>query len=360
MNTNAQVHPSRLFAGSGLEEAGLHAEAKSSALDGVSRATAASGLAVTENVAMAAQQYYKVAPQTTAFLLDGSLIAQPSRGYAVGGTPRAERPVTAGSSQAATRATATGDSPKTGTAQARTGATAATSSKATISSSSGALEASKSELGFLDDKRLSIEDKLFQFMALMQKKADKELEDAMKDYAAKKEAAKSAGSGTEKKTEKTEKKSSGGGFFDIVGDVIGGIGDAITGLGGELLGAAESLAKDFGGPLLAAAATAVGAPFLAPVALEIGGSIGPRLVEEAGKLIGIGSSSGGSSSSSGSSTASKPSGSATSGTTEAFDEKLAMANIQRLVEKETAMFAALSNVMRAMHDAQMIAVSNIR
>ncbi len=45
---------------------------------------------------------------------------------------------------------------------------------------------------------------------------------------------------------------------------------------------------------------------------------------------------------------------------EEFDEKLEMLKLQRLVEKQNAMFSALTNAMKAMHDMQMTAVQNIR
>jgi hypothetical protein len=42
------------------------------------------------------------------------------------------------------------------------------------------------------------------------------------------------------------------------------------------------------------------------------------------------------------------------------DEKLAMLEIQVLVEKQQRMFAAVSGTLKAMHDAEMVAVHNIR
>jgi hypothetical protein len=37
-----------------------------------------------------------------------------------------------------------------------------------------------------------------------------------------------------------------------------------------------------------------------------------------------------------------------------------MFKLQRLVEKQSAMFSALTNAMKSMHDSQMTAVQNIR
>jgi hypothetical protein len=208
-------------------------------------------------------------------------------------------------------------------------------------------------------------------MALMTKKNDQELVDAMKQYETKK-AAQSTSSGTSEKTSsssgaKPEPSSGGGGgLFGFLGDALGGIGKAIV-------GGAESLAKDLGGPVLAGVATAVGMPFLAPVALQVGGQLSAGLIEGVASTVGLGKSSSSGSSSSGSKTGSASSGTKTSSSTKSsttksstsasedvFDEKFAMFELQRLVEKQNAMFSALSNAMKSMHESQMTAVQNIR
>ena len=43
-----------------------------------------------------------------------------------------------------------------------------------------------------------------------------------------------------------------------------------------------------------------------------------------------------------------------------MDEKLEMLNLQRLVEKQDAMFAALSNVLKSFNDTRMAVVQNLR
>lgn len=313
--------------------------------------------------------------------------AMPARtGYA----PRAlaftgaERGYASASAQSTLQASAKTSSKTSAKASATRTAAAKTSSSKATSSKTAAKATSKStsaELAFLSDPRLSIEDKLFQFMALMQQKSDRELVDAMRQYEDKKAA--SAAKSTSTSTGKTsgsagnEKKTSGGGG----GGLFGMLGDALGGLAKTVVGGAESLAKDLGGPLLAAGCTAVGLPFLAPVALEVGGALAKTAVsglasaagvDELGAAVKSSSSSsvsraGASASSSASKAASTSSSKAasTSKTTAAaddgeLDEKLEMMKLQRLVEKQSTMFAALSNVLKALHESQMSAVNNIR
>ncbi len=222
------------------------------------------------------------------------------------------------------------------------------------------------ELAFLDDKKLSIEEKLYRYMALMVKKADQDLVDAMKEFEGKKTASSSSTSSLSATPVDALPSSGGGGLFGAIGDVVGGIGSVMGDLGHAVVGSAESLAKEFGGPLLAAGVTALGMPFLAPIALQIGGSLGAGLIDGAASLVGFdtpdsavngflpvpnGETQGAAA------TSSTSSGTSSSGQ---VDEKLEMLNLQRLLEQQNAMLAALSNVLKSIHDARMTAVQNIR
>jgi hypothetical protein len=151
--------------------------------------------------------------------------------------------------------------------------------------------------------------------------------------------------------------------FGFLGDIVEGVGDVLA-----------PVAKELGGPLLAAAVTAIGFPQLAPLALEFGGALASTAVEtltsavgtEGGGAAAPGEPAGGSAAEvpagSGlpSLAAATSSSSSTSASTVEFDEKLEMLNLQRMVEKQNAMFAALSNTMRSLHDTQMTAIQNIR
>ncbi len=308
---------------------------------------------------LASAPFYRAMPTSSAFAPRPEAIAPALRGYAFSVS-------TLSSPSSAARTS--GTTSKSGTSKSTGKTTASTSSTAR-------------ELAFLDDKHLSIEDKLFQFMVLMTKKNDQELIDAMKEYEGKKTAAQGKTSSADKASSPSQAKpasqpkreSSGGGLFGFLGDALGGIGKT-------LVGGAESLVKDLGGPLLAGAATAVGLPFLAPVALQMGGSLGAGLIDVVASSVGLGQgsasgggsskgtssasgSTGAASSKSGSSAKSSTSSSAKSSATATdaeFDEKLEMFKLQRLVEKQSAMFAALTNAMKSMHDTKMTTVQNIR
>jgi hypothetical protein len=321
--------------------------------------------AVWQGAPLASAPFYRAMPTSTAFAPRPETMAPALRGYALS-APTRSPPSSAARTSGATSKTATSKS------------TASTSSTATAR-----------ELAFLDDKHLSIEDKLFQFMMLMTKKSDQELIDAMKVYEGKKTAAQSKTSSPDKASSSSDVRpasqpqheSSGGGLFGFLGDALGGIGKT-------LVGGAESLVKDLGGPLLAGVATAVGLPFLAPIALQMGGSVGAGIIEVVASSVGLGtgSASAGGAASKSASSASRSPASATKSASAAsskstssvksstsssakssavatdgeFDEKLEMFKLQRLVEKQSAMFSALTNAMKSMHDSQMTAVQNIR
>jgi len=183
------------------------------------------------------------------------------------------------------------------------------------------------EWAFLSDKNLSIEDKLFRFLMLAQKKNDAELVKKMEEYKARFTA--------EGKTT-TAGGSKGSSFFDFVKDFV-----PVVGLAEKLIGETgiKKLVGQIAGPALAAAATAAGMPVLAPLALQLGGSLGVMVFQDVGGKAGAGTSK---------ADANSP------------DEKVAMFELQRLAEKQQAMFTAISNTLKCMHDTQMSAIHNIR
>jgi hypothetical protein len=235
----------------------------------------------------------------------------------------------------------------------------------TASPKAGAGTKAGGEWSFLSDPALSIEEKLSRFMIAVQKKLDTELTDKMDDYKAK------YGEGG------TETKKEDGGFFGgLLSSIlpgIGGGGGIFDSLFGGLEGMLGDALKSFGGPLLAALASAVGLPMLAPAAMKIGESLGGALSGALKGTTGKGGSSGtktGSTSKS-TSTAKSPSTAkstptAKSGTTTqkgeagSPDERLEMLEIQRLVEKQNQLFTLVSNLMKGMHETTMVAVQNVR
>jgi hypothetical protein len=215
------------------------------------------------------------------------------------------------------------------------------------------------EWSFLTNPSLSIEDKLARFMLAVQKKMDDELTTKMEEYRAK------YGEGGSE-----SKKEDGGGIFGAILKILCpplAIADSIFGGVDEFL--AQGL-KTLGGPLLAALATALGLPGLAPAALQIGKGIGEAVVASRPKPAAPAKpkDSAPSAGKPGSATSSsKASGSKTTAakTTEkgeagSPDERLEMLEIQRLVEKQNQLFTLVSNVMKSMHDTTMTAVQNVR
>lgn len=192
---------------------------------------------------------------------------------------------------------------------------------------------SAGDWAFLSDPKLSIEEKLARFAAVAMREIDKELEAKMAKYKADFVDKKATGSGSG--------STKGASVFDFVKSVVPGM-DAVVGLVGE--GAFKQAASKLGGPALAAAATAMGFPELAPLALKYGGDLAALAFTDVG----------------GSSAAKSGSSSSAAQSAGSPDEKMAMMEIQLLVEKEQRMFSAISNTLKALHDTQMAAVHNLR
>jgi len=271
----------------------------------------------------------------------------------------------------------------------------------------GAGGKAKGDLAFLDDKSLPIEEKLFRFMLLMQKKADKELEDFMRASAPGGEGGAKAG---ETKAGGTSSKRDGGGggllggllgggggggllggllgggggivggLFGgggggFVGGLLGGGGGLLGGLfGGEGGGLGSILGDDgikkavgsLGGPLLAAATSAIGLPMLAPIASKVGGALGEVVVDQiaGGGAKGSGGSAGTGKAGAGGAAGGKTgSGSAEKSDgkgTQAMSDQERMLRLQHLLETQQKMFSAISNAMKSLHDTQMTAIHNFR
>jgi hypothetical protein len=247
-------------------------------------------------------------------------------------------------SKASTTKTSTTKSSKTSTAKTSTTKTTSTAKKS-------------GPLAFLDDPKLSVEDKLMRLLAYLNGKWQKDIDKKLKEIgnraaAQGADAAASGGSGST--------KAKGGG-------VLGGIVKAASaflpgvGIGMELLKtpAARTVLAKIGAPVLAAAATATGFPELAPLALQYG----PKLADlAAGIATAIESDASTSSTptatSSGTSAgASKSDG---AGLSSDKDAQLQMMQVQRLMDQQKEMFALVSNILRSGHDTRMAVIQNVR
>ncbi len=214
--------------------------------------------------------------------------------------------------------------PALGYAQAAAALAAAGAKAATGSSTSKTTTgtSTRGEWGFLNDSRMSIEDKLFQFIKLAQKNTDDELDKKMKEY----------------RDKYCNKSDDGGGLLGAVGGFLGSV------FGGGLL---KDALEEIGGLVFKAGATALGITPLASVLGSIGKNIGGWVGSQLTSALGIPKSSGSSSSSQ-----KKEAGSP--------DERLDMLEIQRLADKQKQMFDCVSNILRVIHETAMTAVGNIR
>ncbi|HEU4382733.1 MAG TPA: hypothetical protein VFR85_04440 [Anaeromyxobacteraceae bacterium] len=220
-----------------------------------------------------------------------------------------------------------------GYAPAPAAAVAAASTGATVAAA-GSSTSSKGEWAFLDDRRLSIEDKLFMFMKLVMKKSNDELEKKMKEYqAAKARGTSSSSSGAKKPA---------GGLFGVLSKAfppLAALAKAIPALP-DLV---NKLATQLGPQLLGALMIPLGAPWAAPLVQRAASELLPAAISTL---------DGGASASSTASTSS------TGGSGD--DERMQLLEIERMMQKTNQMFATISNVLKATHDAAMTAVNNIR
>jgi hypothetical protein len=208
------------------------------------------------------------------------------------------------------------------------------------------------EWSFLTDPSLSVEEKLARFMIAVQKKLDGELTQRMKDYKAR------YGEGS------ADAKKNDGGLFGTILKVI----CPPLAIADSLFGGVDEFLKDalqvLGGPVLAALATAVGLPMLAPAALALGEGLGAMLGGGSAPAKPKGGSSGATKDKTPAkgTTTTKPKADPKTRPGEAGspDERLEMLEIQRLVEKQNQMFTLVSNVMKGMHETTMVAIQNIR
>ncbi len=286
------------------------------------------------------------------------------------------------------------------------------------------------EFAFLSDPKLTIEEKLMRLLAALSERWEKEMQAKMDQIAADENneaGAKSGGSSTKKSSGKTGTGGGGasgllggigdvfsgilggggggggllggiGGLFGVLGGgggaggggLLGGLGGILSGVMGGAggFGGALDLLKDPGvkdllgkisGPVLAAAASALGCPMAAPILMQLG----PALVDGAASLASAGDqdapaasgrtsgstrSSGSTRTSDSSSSRASSSSSSSSGTSGASGDKkmsdsqrqLLMMEIQRIYERQKEMFGIVSNILKASHDTRMNAVNNIR
>lgn len=225
--------------------------------------------------------------------------------------------------------------------------------RGTLSSAGGAhaccstsSSAASGSLAFLKDPRLSVEEKLARLMIHMSDKYDKELERKMQQLADL-ESGKATGSS------KSGSGSTGSG--GLLSSLTSGIGSIFSKVGlGNLFGQGGigGVLGQIAGPVLSAAATALGMPGIAGLILKGGSLLG-------GLLSGATGAAGGTPGGAGASGRKTPQSSGTSGK-DGPSEKQLMTEIQILQEKQKQMFTLVSNVLRSLHDTKMAVITNLR
>jgi hypothetical protein len=235
-------------------------------------------------------------------------------------------------------------------------ASAGSSARAASSARTTAKAKATGALAFLQDPRLSVEEKLARLMVYLSDKYEKQLEKKLRQYADLEQ-----GKGTPKSASSASSGAaggSGGGFLDGILGLAGKVFPVLAGIaGGPLASIATGLATQVAGPVLGAAASALGMPAIAPLLM----GAAPAVASMAGgALSGLVSGASGSSGAAPSASAGSGSTSGAGTTGELPSEKQLMTEIQILQEKQKEMFTLVSNILRAMHDTKMGVIGNIR
>jgi hypothetical protein len=216
------------------------------------------------------------------------------------------------------------------TTAAKTTAAKTTAAKTTAAKTTTAAKAT-GDYAFLSDSSLSAQDKLLLFLALQKKTANKELETMLDKAAAQKEAAAKSGGGLFGGVTK---------LFDVAKVVVPALGMADKLLGGKL----DDILKQVSGPMLGAAATALGMPALAPIAM----SMGPKLLGAVLDATVPG--------------AEKTSSSTTSSSAKKGGEldEVELARVQMLQKRVEEWTSMISNLMQSFHQSRMNVIQNLR
>jgi hypothetical protein len=169
----------------------------------------------------------------------------------------------------------------------------------------------------------------------------------------------SASSSTTASSSGSSKKSGG-----LLGSVLGSAKELfpVLGLGLEALQdpTVRSIVSQVSGPVLAAAATAVGLPALAPALLEAGPAVVDAVAGAASALSAEDRAAAPSGVVTRTSTSAAASGSSQGSTLSQGQERLKLMEIQRIVDQQREMFSLVSGILRARHDARMAVIQNVR
>jgi hypothetical protein len=273
----------------------------------------------------------------------------PDLPLAADGTTPAARRAPVASAAASGRTSAAAAAPLATAKKAAAKPAAAKATATGYAKASASASAKKSgPLAFLDDPRLSVEEKLLKLLGYLNDKWNKDLDKKMKELKQGGEASTTTASASKAK----------GGLGGALGSLASFAKSTFPqlGVGLDLLGtpAVRTVLSKVSGPGLAAAATAVGLPELAPLALKYG----PDVVDAVAGAAASASRSGAASASGGGT--SRTTAESASGIGSDRDAQLKLMEIQRIMDQQKEMFGLVSNLLRTGHDARMAVIQNIR
>jgi hypothetical protein len=248
--------------------------------------------------------------------------------------------------------------PKAAASAKATKAAATKTTKKTTSKTSKSGYASSGtlpkDLAFLRDPKLSLEEKLMRFLAYMNARSEAEITQKMEEMGGG-TAKKASGSTSKSGASKTPKKKGFWGKLLDTAKVLPGLGLTLQALKSPKT---RDMLKQLGGPVLGAAATALGFPQAGPLLAKLG----PKIVDYAAagvQAIEKAASAEEKAAAGASSTASGSSAGAAGGVPGRSDQ-LQMMELQQLVERQKEMFSLVSNMLRSIHDTRAHIISNVR
>jgi hypothetical protein len=236
-----------------------------------------------------------------------------------------------------------------------------TTSKTTTKTTTGYATNLTADYAFLRDPKLSIEEKLSRFIGLAMTKSEQDLQRQMEKMAPGSTSAGTAGATTASGSSTAAKpKSSKVSLWGLAKSLLPPLNLASQLVGGDAK--LKALVTQVSGPVLAAAATAVGLPMLAPLAAKYGPTLVGALTKDISvdlAALGGGTSSAGAASTGGTSSTAASSTKANA-TDTSTSEKAQLMELQRLQDRDKELFSLFSNMLKAMHDSRMTCIQNIR
>jgi hypothetical protein len=289
----------------------------------------------------------------------GAALAAPGAGPATAARPAA----TARGSAASTTKAPSASTSKTTTRKATTRKAGTAAAKKTTTGYATRLPA---DYAFLRDPKLSIEEKLSRFIGMLLAKSEQDLLRQMEKMAPGSTAASAGAGGATGGGSASKPAARKVSIWSLAKSILPPLG-----LASQLVGDAtlKKLVQQLSGPVLGAAATALGGPALGALASQVGPSVGELVTRDVkvdlsglASLVGLdgGAKGSGTSAASGSSTAAGGTAAQASGADGSTSEKAQLMELQRLQDRDKELFTLFSNMLKAMHDARMTSIQNIR